>query len=502
MPRGPVNLRRGLAEGELSQRYRRLRDEHVDDDPFDPRDNSHAAWDFQDEVRYDDYWNPWNQTSPLDFALEKLWHGLSDVLLRTRIEIPQVRAVDPVELRPHDADALVEALHARVQHLCEPEIRPSIEQELDGPRAQLRDAVAGEPRLLGWIARHRGPALMALLLSPFWVRSPASWRPPAGAIDDDAALTRSLLEHLFARFPVPPALFVPWTGMEPPSLKWATWLVLIGGGASLRRAAPRFGWRISARLVHHLHTAPEGLQPIQAILWAEIVQRGGTTIELARLRRHRAYIFDSTVAAVGMVAEDDGDARGRPAHYRAFWIAAIDWLVRHRDALTDEDSERILDWAMHRFTEDLARDTPAQLRFTWSGRTPAAAGELAAAYAREIRRSPYGDLLPVAWARRGWDWTLVEGEHEWTIRELGTSRELAAESLSMHHCVGSYAHRCIAGLSAIFSARLDGVRAFTIEIEPATRRVVQARGLANRTCTDIELALVARWLDATKPEGV
>lgn len=499
MPRGPVNLRRGLAEGELSQRYRRLRDEYVDDGQVDGYDGYFEAY-----VPYDDYWNPWNQTSPLDFALEKLWHGLSEILLRTRIEIPHTRAAATAELRPREADALVDALHAHVRQLGESELRPSIEQQLDVPRAQLRDAAAREPLLLGWIARHRGPTLMALLLSPFWVRSPESWTPPAGAADDDAVLLRSLLEHLFTRFPVPPVLFVPWTTTAAPSLKWATWLVLIGGGASLRRAAPRFGWRISAGLVHHLHTAPQGLQPIEAIVWAEIAQRGGTPIELARLRRHRAYIFDSTVTtADGAVADGDGDGDGdgreRPDQYRAFWTATVDWLVRHRDALTDEGCEPILDWAMHRFTEDLARDTPAHLRFAWSGRTPAAAGEQAEVYAVEIRRSPYGYIDHLAWALRGWNWQLVEGEHEWTIRELGTSRELAVESFSMHHCVGSYAHRCAAGTSAIFSARLDDARVFTVEIEPATRRVVQARGIANRTCTESELALVERWLYETKP---
>ncbi|MEO8703849.1 MAG: PcfJ domain-containing protein [Kofleriaceae bacterium] len=492
MARGPVNLRRGLREGELPRRYWRLRGEHVVDDEDD------LYLGDSEDVSYDDYWNPWNQTTPLDFALEKLWHGLSEIALSGRIQIPRRRPATVAELRASDADALVDALYAHVQQLVDSEPQHSIERQFEAPRAELRDAVVREPRLLGWIGRHRGPTLMMLLLSPFWVRSLDGWVPPAGSVDDDDALSRSLLEHLFARFPIPPTLFTPWLTMTAPSLKWAAWLVLIGGGASMRRAAPRFGWRISTGLVHHLHDAPERLQPIEAIVWAELAQRGGAAVDFARLRRHAAFIFDTTITrSEGAIALDE--EHERPVQYRAFWIATVDWLVRHRDTLTDESCQPILSWAMHRFTEDLARGTPANLCFTWSGRTPTAAHEQAEAYAREIQASRYGYLQHLAWPLRGWDWRLAEGAHEWTIRELASSRELAAESAAMHHCVGSYTHRCVAGISAIFSARLDGDRVFTIELEPGTRRVVQARGVANRACTETELALVARWLDTTKP---
>jgi hypothetical protein len=496
MPRGPVNLRRGLREGELPRRYWRLLDEQGVDDV-----DSHweEGFDEREPAYYDDYWNPWNETSPLDFALEKLWHGLSEIAVGARIQLPPRRAPVIAELRAREADALVGAVHAYVQQLVESEQQLSIEVQLEAPRAELRDAVVRESVLLGWIARHRGPTLMLLLLSPFWVRSLDGWVPPSDAVDDDDAVGRSLLEHLFVQFPVPATLFAPWTTMTAPSLKWATWLVLLGGGASLRRAAPRFGWHISSGLLHHLHDAPERLQPIEAIVWAELAQRGGTAVEFARLRRHAAFIIDTTGGSADAIALDE--EHERPARYRAFWIATVDWLVRHRDALTDEICRPVLDWAMHRFTEDLARGTPANLCFTWSGRTPAAAHEQAETYAREILGSRYGYIEHLTWSLRGWDWTVVDGAHEWTISELTSSRELAAESAAMHHCVGSYAHRCAAGTSAIFSARRDGERMFTIELEPATRRVVQARGVANRACTESELAVVARWLEAMKPTG-
>jgi hypothetical protein len=82
------------------------------------------------------------------------------------------------------------------------------------------------------------------------------------------------------------------------------------------------------------------------------------------------------------------------------------------------------------------------------------------------------------------------------VRELVSGDELADESAAMHHCVGSYAYRCAQGRSAIFSVTLDGERRITVELDPSTRAVVQARGLRNRECEPEERELLRRWLDA------
>jgi hypothetical protein len=429
------------------------------------------------DIEYDTYWNPWRQTSPADFAIEKLWRGLFEIAHSAHTQ------VRPRSEAPH-GDKLVDALVEHMQRITSVDWQAAIAQKLDAPREELRAAAIREPRLMPWIARHRGPMLMLLLLSPFWVRSLDAWGAPAA--DDDDALGRSLLEHLFGRYPIPASLFAPWTELASPGLKWATWLVILGGGASLRRAAPRLGWQVSAKLAHHLFDAPAGLEPIEAIMWAELVQRGGNEVDLGRLRRHQAFVFDTTSTTP---VENAADRAGR---YRVFWIATVDWIVRHRDTLTDDTCQTILDWAMHRFTEDLARGTHQHECFSWSHRSPAAAHEAAMQYANRIS-AKHGYVDHLVWAPRGWDWE----EAEWSIRELCSARELAAESAAMTHCVVGYAQRCAAGSSSIFSARLRKERVFTIEVEPSTRSVVQVRGARNRECTDEEMALVERWLRAT-----
>jgi hypothetical protein len=84
----------------------------------------------------------------------------------------------------------------------------------------------------------------------------------------------------------------------------------------------------------------------------------------------------------------------------------------------------------------------------------------------------------------------------WTVRELTSSTELALESQAMQHCVASYDFRCAHGASAIFSLSFAEVRQVTVEVEPRSRRIVQARGLQNRSAEPRELDVLRRWLDS------
>jgi hypothetical protein len=50
--------------------------------------------------------------------------------------------------------------------------------------------------------------------------------------------------------------------------------------------------------------------------------------------------------------------------------------------------------------------------------------------------------------------------------------------------------------SAIFSLSFAEVRQVTVEVEPRSRRNVQARGLQNRSAEPRELDVLRRWLDS------
>jgi hypothetical protein len=75
---------------------------------------------------------------------------------------------------------------------------------------------------------------------------------------------------------------------------------------------------------------------------------------------------------------------------------------------------------------------------------------------------------------------------QWTIQELRTSALLQVEGRVLHHCVGSYARRCVDGEASIWSlrSRVDAEDAeqhhvLTIAVDNRRRQVTQARGKFN-----------------------
>jgi hypothetical protein len=94
----------------------------------------------------------------------------------------------------------------------------------------------------------------------------------------------------------------------------------------------------------------------------------------------------------------------------------------------------------------------------------------------------------------------------WHLMELTSSAQLRTEGAALHHCVASYAVRCVRGTSCIWSLRCQrGEKlhhVLTIEVDPKRRAVVQARGRANREASGIPLRLLQDWADREKLQMV
>lgn len=91
------------------------------------------------------------------------------------------------------------------------------------------------------------------------------------------------------------------------------------------------------------------------------------------------------------------------------------------------------------------------------------------------------------------------GGRSWTIRELLTRQALQDEGEEMDHCVGSYAFRCIFGLSSIWSLKehtdTGSKRLLTIEVDPDERRIVTALGWQNRRPDRVARRIMNHWAD-------
>ena len=70
-------------------------------------------------------------------------------------------------------------------------------------------------------------------------------------------------------------------------------------------------------------------------------------------------------------------------------------------------------------------------------------------------------------------------------------------SEALKHCVASYSYKCSWGTARIWSLRrrceLSYRAVMTVEVHPATRTVVQAKGFKNKTPLPKHRQLLAMW---------
>ncbi|MFM7724499.1 MAG: PcfJ domain-containing protein [Bacteroidota bacterium] len=94
----------------------------------------------------------------------------------------------------------------------------------------------------------------------------------------------------------------------------------------------------------------------------------------------------------------------------------------------------------------------------------------------------------------------VKGKN-YVLKQLKTNMELIEEGTELKHCVGTYTRNCLKFGSYIFSLRelvenleseeLDEVRMVTIEVN--RKRIVQKKGLRNRSCDAVENHVIDLW---------
>lgn len=305
------------------------------------------------------------------------------------------------------------------------------------------------------------------LLSPFWIRSPK--------YTGEEILTSELLDHLFCEYPVPVCLKSAVNEqVSRPELKWLLWYVIIGRGASLTKVGRSFDWDIPKKLVRELFEVPEFTSMRVANLYAFMRSKGGNERDFQRICENRFFVVDPTESFYR-----EGQKK--------FWNDTIEWVISNGDNMTDEICEVVLEWAVHRYTETRYDHR----RFKWNGRSLAPTIRRSLQYREERRtRKDYK-----TWEPKDWNWTYVDDRsRNIAISEIVSSDKLYEEGLRMKHCVNMYTGRCVLGHSAIFSFTIDGINELTLEVDPRSKQLVQARGLQNRGSTRSENDLIKIWM--------
>jgi hypothetical protein len=331
------------------------------------------------------------------------------------------------------------------------------------------------------------------------VRESWAWQPQMKT-RDAGRLRLAAARYLFARYPVAQHLEQIWIdsdGLDPGEITLRKrWYIAAAGGGSLYKAGAS-AW-LSRKEVHAFLT-PYSKPSFEAAFWQAIA---------------RTYTGDPGAAlriAHGRIARTPRDQLG-------FWRDVVRFFCAN--PATAEEMDDVCDYLADSVRRDPAYSlkgrTLGSLRrqmHDWHRDLEAIARiEAARRRAEAARARAQGQVIPAGAAGGGcwpgsgladWSWSPTVKEralqHHFVVVQLRTAADLVAETRAMHHCVASYAAKCIAGHASIWSLRHRSGgrtdRLLTIELDGRSR-AVQVRGFANRPAHPDERKILDRWAKA------
>jgi hypothetical protein len=318
-------------------------------------------------------------------------------------------------------------------------------------------------------------ALERLATAP-WVRHPSAWKPTGKGRE---SLFRSLADHLFARYPMPPFLWSAFLAEEAQAQLILVTLHVAAGGSLFE-------------------AVKTGLMPVPLTrrMCHEVLARGGEGGFLTVVRRVQARAAGGNGRLLRAWLTSPAGARLHDREGEAFWQTVLAWLCANPMLPTSEIGP-LVDYIAFRRREDPAfsmkhRSVLALMRGMreWHG---------ALARERHTRMrvfKPSGfDPLDLNRSRK--DAAGRQVKELWHFREILDSRTLLDEGRAMSHCVYSYAESIERGECSIWTSTLeDGTghwRRLTIEVRNVSRCIVQARGRFNKAPQALDLIALNVW---------
>lgn len=311
-----------------------------------------------------------------------------------------------------------------------------------------------------------------------WREEPELWEPDNTA---PRAQFASLACFLFAHYDVPAFLDAAWfTGFTPDGEQQRDWFVHVGTGQNIRRA--RLPLHLTEKAAHYFMQAPADGSIVGALRYGQIVALGGS-VSLANA------IAESKM---GQILPDE-----------PFWESVLHFFVNN-PSLPPSQVSPLVDFIYEQRVGPNAKPDVNGVWDTFDAPDPTFSMKGRTLIALQKRMEEWHLILAkdakrprTAWAPSGWDGLEVQerdisgGNTIWTVRELLDSRALQEEGREMRHCVFTYAHGCVSGKTSIWSlrARTPGEarnhRLLTIEVNNTRRTIVQVRGKANQTLSQL-----------------
>jgi hypothetical protein len=322
------------------------------------------------------------------------------------------------------------------------------------------------------------------------IRDGVLWRPKLKT-RDPARLRLAAARYLYARYPVSAALEAIWldsSGLDGQEIALRlAWYVAVAGGYSLYKAGAN-AW-LSRKEVHCLLNL-SGDFTFDEAFWVAIARSYTDDFGLAA-RLARTQIARTPRAELPFWREVARFFCGQPTSKEE-----IDDLCDYVAAIYRRDKAYSLKGrtlaSLRRQMTEWHRDIAAIERIEALRRRTAGRAALAPGSAWDGSRLEDWEWQPSAKEAK------AHGER-FFVRQLKTAEDLVAESRAMHHCVSTYAVKCIAGNASIWVLRRTALgkieRLLTIELDPQNR-AIQVRGSSNRLALPEERKIIERWAKA------
>lgn len=313
-----------------------------------------------------------------------------------------------------------------------------------------------------------------------WIRPLETWKPTS---KNARRQLSELARHLLAEYPVPAFMDSVWFKRS----RSQNWFLHIGQGQNIR-TAERLLVPLNKKMAHAFSLAPADYTVEHAFRWAQVHGLGGNERAVEAVRATRL---------------------GRSFAHDDFWISVLRFLAAN-PMLDTVHYGPIVDYVHEqKFAAERIFVRPGEVRtldpphpgFSMSRRTPDTLLRQVTAWHRQLGKvQVVGDR---AWHSSGIQpLHLVEGKDKkrvWTLDELLSTNALIEEGRAMKHCVGSYAASCAAGRSSVWTLRFSdgavGRRRLTVEVQPRSRTMVEARGRFNAYPTEQEMRVLQHWAE-------
>ena len=307
-----------------------------------------------------------------------------------------------------------------------------------------------------------------------WLRPIAAWRPESKS---EIGQFGELARYLFVQYHIPSCFDSVWfSGDGDDVRRQQGWYKHVGAGENLR-TAPGLPCTVSKRMAHVVSQTKHRRQL------------------LASMRRAQAQALGAEWRLAGSIARTQlGDSFAN----EDFWITVIHFFVNN-PFLERTYVDPVIDYIQaHKYSPtripqpdgSTVQGPPLHPNFSVKGRSAGKLLALVDDWHQDL--SDFEEVAGESWDPSGIGTFELEemdasiGQQlRWRIVELGSSRLLRHEGKVMHHCVGSYARRCVTGEKSIWSLRVcveedDAEKhILTIAVDNKRKLVTQARGKYN-----------------------